>query len=294
MKRNQLFLLLSISALFILAGCNGIGTHPTPTATATVPPTPTPTELPMALKVNGEGITLTEYQADLTRLQQAQSAQGITASAEDQSNQVIENFTDQLLLAEAATQGGYTLDDATLQSRIDALVTKIGGADKLSAWESSNGYTDESFRVALSREIRADWERDQIINSVPETADQVHARQILVQDMVNAQSELTQLKNGADFATLASTLDPTTGGDLGWFPQGYLTQPDVEKAAFALQPGEFSDVIKSDLGYHIIYVIERDANHPLSVDARRSLQEAKLKQWLSDQKASATILSTLP
>lgn len=294
MKRNQFFSLFVVSTLIILAGCNGIGAQPTPTATATAIPTPTPTELPMALKVNGEGIPVTEYQADLTRLQQAQSAQGITASAEDQSNQVIENFTDQLLLAEAATQGGFTLDDATLQSHIDALVSKLGGAEKLSAWESSNGYTDESFRAALSLEIRADWERDQIINSVPETADQVHALQILVQDMVNAQSLLTQLKNGADFATLASTLDPTTGGDLGWFPQGYLTQPDVETAAFALQPGQYSDVIKSDLGYHIIYVVERDANHPLSVDARRALQEAKLKQWLADQKASATIVITLP
>jgi len=294
MKRNQFFSLFVVSTLIILAGCNGIGAQPTPTATATTIPTPTPTELPMALKVNGEGIPVTEYQADLTRLQQAQSAQGITASAEDQSNQVIENFTDQLLLAEAATQGGFTLDDATLQSHIDALVSKLGGAEKLSAWESSNGYTDESFRAALSLEIRADWERDQIINSVPETADQVHALQILVQDMVNAQSLRTQLKNGADFATLASTLDPTTGGDLGWFPQGYLTQPDVETAAFALQPGQYSDVIKSDLGYHIIYVVERDANHPLSVDARRTLQEAKLKQWLADQKTSATIVITLP
>ena len=294
MKRNQIFSLFVVSTLIILAGCNGIGAQPTPTATATTIPTPTATELPMALKVNGEGIPVTEYQADLTRLQQAQSAQGITVSAEDQSNQVIENFTDQLLLAEAATQGGFTLDDATLQSRIDALVSKLGGAEKFSAWESSNGYTDESFRAALSLEIRADWERDQIINSVPETADQVHALQILVQDMVNAQSLLTQLKNGADFATLASTLDPTTGGDLGWFPQGYLTQPDVETAAFALQPGQYSDVIKSDLGYHIIYVVERDANHPLSVDARRALQEAKLKQWLADQKTSATIVITLP
>jgi peptidyl-prolyl cis-trans isomerase C len=294
MKRNQIFSLFVVSTLIILAGCNGIGAQPTPTATATTIPTPTATELPMALKVNDEGIPVTEYQADLTRLQQAQSAQGITASAEDQSNQVIENFTDQLLLAEAATQGGFTLDDATLQSHIDALVSKLGGAEKLSAWESSNGYTDESFRAALCLEIRADWERDQIINSVPETADQVHALQILVQDMVNAQSLLTQLKNGADFATLASTLDPTTGGDLGWFPQGYLTQPDVETAAFALQPGQYSDVIKSDLGYHIIYVVERDANHPLSVDARRALQEAKLKQWLADQKASATIVITLP
>ena len=95
--------------------------------------------------------------------------------------------------------------------------------------------------------------------------------------------------SGKDFATLASTLDPTTGGDLGWFPKGYLTQTAVEEAAFALEPGSYSDIIQTELGYHIIYVIERDASHKLSVDARRTLQENALSQWLSDQKAAAQI-----
>jgi peptidyl-prolyl cis-trans isomerase C len=243
----------------------------------------------MALKVNGDGITLVEYQADLVRLQKAQSDLSETATPEQQRDQVIQNFTDQLLLEQAAQKGGYSVDDATVQARVDALATSLGGADKLASWETTNGYTDDSFKISLKREIYADWQRDQIINSVPETADQVHALQILVQDLANANSLLAQLKSGADFATLASTLDPTTGGDLGWFPQGYLTQPNVEAAAFALQPGQYSDVIKSDLGYHIIYVVERDANHPLSVDARRTLQEKTLNNWLQTQKAADQI-----
>jgi peptidyl-prolyl cis-trans isomerase C len=176
-----------------------------------------------------------------------------------------------------------------LQSRVNALATNMGGADKLTAWETANGYTDDAFKIALKREIYSDWERDQIINSVPETTDQVHALQMLVQDQINAQGLLSQLKAGKDFATLAATIDPTTGGDLGWFPQGYLTQPDVETAAFALQPGQYSDIIKSDLGYHIIYVVARDANHPLSVDARRTLQEKKLTDWLQTAKTAAQI-----
>jgi peptidyl-prolyl cis-trans isomerase C len=247
----------------------------------------------MALKVNGEGITVTEYQAELTRLQHSQSDLGTTASLQDQSKRVIENFTDELLLEQAAVKGGFTVEDATLQSRVDALATNMGGADKLSVWETANGYTDDTFKVAEKREIYSDWERDQIINAVPETADQVHALQLLVQDQVNAEGLLSQLKAGKDFATLAATIDPTTGGDLGWFPQGYLTQSDVETAAFALQPGQYSDIIKSDLGYHIIYVVTRDANHPLSVDARRTLQEKKLADWLQNAKSSAQIEETV-
>jgi peptidyl-prolyl cis-trans isomerase C len=243
----------------------------------------------MALKVNGEGILLSDYQAELTRLQKAQADLGKTATPAEQRDQVIEDLTEQLLLEQAAVQGGFTVDDATLQARIDALTTKMGGADKLAAWESTNGYTDESFRTSLKRSIMVAWERDQIINSVPTTADQVHAQQILVQNEANADSYYSQLQAGTKFADIAYQLDATTGGDLGWFPQGYLTQPDVEAAAFALQPGQYSTVIHTELGYHIIYVIERDANHPLSVDARRVLQEKKLDEWLTASKAVSKI-----
>jgi peptidyl-prolyl cis-trans isomerase C len=289
MKRNPLSITILLTLCVVLSACNSATpVPPTPSATL-VPSTPTPTEEPMALKVNDEGITMVEYQTELTRLQTSQSNLGTTATADEQRNRVIENFTDLLLLEQAAQKSGYSVDDAALKSRLDSLATSMGGTDALSAWETTNGYTAETFQTALKREIYADYQRDQIINSVPETADQVHARQILVQDKVNADSLLAQLKAGKDFATLASTLDPTTGGDLGWFPQGYLTQSAVEQAAFSLEPGQYSDIIQSDLGYHIIYVIERDANHPLSVDARRTLQENKLSQWLKDQKTASQI-----
>ena len=289
MKRFSSFIILFIFIGIVLTGCNGASLNQ-PTSTPTLlPSTPTPTELPMALQVNNEGITLTEYQADLVRLQKADTDQASTSTPEQQRDRVIENFTDQLLLEQAAQKANYSVDDATLKTRIDALATSLGGSDKLISWKTTNGYSDETFKIALQREIMADWQRDQIIDAVPQTADQVHARQILLQDQANAASILTQLKAGKDFATLASQLDATTGGDLGWFPQGYLTTPEVEAAAFALQPGQYSDIIKSDLGYHIIYVIEREANHPLSVDARRTLQETKLNEWLKAQKSTAQI-----
>ncbi len=286
MKYIQKILLISILTI-LLSSC-GPRETPTPEPTATLAE-PTPTEVPMALKVNGEGITLEEYQAELTRLQQAQTTLSTTATPEEQRDRLIEDLTDQLLLAQAAAQNGFSVDDATLQSRVDALATDMGGADKLSAWESANGYTDDSFRVALRRSIAVSWQRDQIINTVPETADQVHVRQMLVQDEANAQSLYTQLQNGADFATLAYKLDPTTGGDLGWFPKGYLTQSAVEEAAFALEVGSYSEVIQSDLGYHILYLIERDENHPLSVDARRTLQQQRLDEWLKAAKGTSNI-----
>jgi peptidyl-prolyl cis-trans isomerase C len=115
------------------------------------------------------------------------------------------------------------------------------------------------------------------------TADQLHLRPILLLPEGNAQSRMQQLRSGADSATLAEQYDPITRGDLGWFPRGYLVQPKVEEAAFTLQPGGVSDVIHTDAGYHIIQVIERDANHTLTPDAYATLQHVALQQWIQDR-----------
>jgi parvulin-like peptidyl-prolyl isomerase len=212
-----------------------------------------------------------------------------TTTPEEQRDTVVNNYVNQLLLAQAAGKSGFSVDDETLQARIDKLANDAGGADKLAAWEANNGYTDESFKAALKLEILADYQRDQIINAVPVTADQIHARQILVQDEANANDAYQKLQDGTNFEDLANSYDPNAGGDLGWFAKGTLTQPEVEDAAFTLQPGEYSTIIKSTIGYHIIYVIERDAEHPLSVDARRILQDAALKSWLETARAASTI-----
>lgn len=83
-----------------------------------------------------------------------------------------------------------------------------------------------------------------------------------------AESLLAELRRGADFETLARRVsdDPGTkdrGGDLGWFRRGMMVQA-FDRAAFALKPGEISDVVASPFGYHIIKV---DRVQPAEVKA---------------------------
>jgi parvulin-like peptidyl-prolyl isomerase len=264
----------------------------TPTGTPTPSPTPappTPTPIPLAATINGKGITAAEFEAELARFQSAQTALGNNVSLEEATQRVMDDLIDQVLLAQGAQAEGFSVDDATVQSRMDSLAEQVGGLDKLAAWETQHGYTDESFRLALGRQIAAAWMRDKIIAALPNTAEQVHVRQILLYNSDTAQKVIEQLKAGADFGTLAAQYDPATQGELGWFPRGYLLQPQIEEAAFALQPGQISDVIQTSVGYHILIVLERDPNHLLSPDARLTLQNQSLANWLQEQRDRSTI-----
>jgi peptidyl-prolyl cis-trans isomerase D len=76
-----------------------------------------------------------------------------------------------------------------------------------------------------------------------------------------AETTLQRIQAGEDFATLASQLseDPVSaqqGGDLGMFKRGEMVKP-FEEIAFVLQPGIVSDPVRTDFGYHLIKVEER-------------------------------------
>ncbi|MDD5585981.1 MAG: peptidylprolyl isomerase [Alphaproteobacteria bacterium] len=92
--------------------------------------------------------------------------------------------------------------------------------------------------------------------------DEVRARHILVQTEAEANDVLKQVKDGADFAKLASEKSKDTGsakqgGDLGYFTRNVMVKPFAD-AAFAMKVGEISEKpVKTDFGYHVIKVEDR-------------------------------------
>jgi peptidyl-prolyl cis-trans isomerase C len=217
----------------------------------------------------------------------------MTLTPAEQSQRVLDELIDQLLLAQAARKGGFVMDETALNDRITRLggesAANGGGESALTDWQQKYGYTPESFRLALTLAAEAAWQRDQIANGVPEAVEQVHARQILLLDADLADQVYGKIQSGADFATQAYQYEPLTGGDLGWFPRGYLNQPAVEEAAFALQPEQVSEVIETPYGYHIVQVLEHDPQHPLSSEARKFLQHKAVADWLDAQRQQAQI-----
>jgi len=283
---------LTLTLALGLSACASIstpGVAATPQATSTPKP-PAATSEPVALSVNGEGITLVEFNAEVLRYSAAQTALSKTVTSADATSAVIQDYIAKMLLAQAAHANGFTLDEAALQARIDALTTQLGGADALSAWENAHGYSEQEFRLALKRDAESAWMRDKIVSTIPSTAEQVHVQQILLYNQDKAQEFLAQLNGGTDFNDLAFKADPLTRGDLGWVPRGYLLNTQIEDAAFGLEVGQHSDVIATDVGFHIVRILERDPNRPLSPDALLALQELALKKWIDEQRAKANVV----
>lgn len=297
-----------LCVLIIVGACQS---SPTPTATELVPtatlelptpviasptpqPTPTATETPSAAKVNGESIQLSYFEHEIARYR-ASIDPNLPAHMDAEVNQkVLESLVDQALLAQAARANGFILDEIGLQARVDELITKLGSAEMLSQWMQNNFYNEDEFRMALQLSAEAAWQRDQIATVVPDKVEQAHVRQIITQTEGNANAALMELGTGTDFDVIALRYSPTTGGELGWFPRGYLDYPEIEEAAFTLPVGSYSQVITTEIGFHIIKVIERDSEHLLTTDALVSLQTKALNDWLAQARNIAVIEVSLP
>jgi parvulin-like peptidyl-prolyl isomerase len=290
----SLFFVFSFIALLLAACSGGNGSVQTDVSPSQAPPTetqppPSETPVPLAATVNGEPITLDEFNAEVERYKVAQSTLGATASEEEIRRIVLDDLVSQALLAQGAAEAGFTVDDSALQARIDALSAQIGGVEALSAWMQAHGYSETGFRTALRRAMAGAWMRDKIISSVPNTAQQVHVRQILLYNEDVAQSYYKQLEAGADFEELAVRVDPITRGDIGWFPRNYLASKEVEEVAFSLEVGKVSQIVQSEAGYHILKVLEVQAERPLSPDALLALQNRALNDWLAGRRQQSAI-----
>lgn len=105
-----------------------------------------------------------------------------------------------------------------------------------------------------------------------------------------AEDVLKQARKGAKFDELAKKYseDPGTkdkGGDLGWIVQGQ-TVAEFEKAAFSLPPGSISELIKTQYGFHIIKVLEKETAHTKPFEEVKDSIRAPLLLTEADKQAS--------
>jgi peptidyl-prolyl cis-trans isomerase C len=150
------------------------------------------------------------------------------------------------------------------------LVAKKAAADKMDSGAAFNRrmayYHDKLAMEALLTDIAAKAATDEAEHKAYDEAakanppvPEVHARHILVPTEEEAKAALARVKKGEDFAKVATELskDPgSEGGDLGWFTKDKMV-PEFADAAFKMEPGQVSDPVKSQFGWHIIKVEEK-------------------------------------
>ena len=150
------------------------------------------------------------------------------------------------------------------------LVAKKAAADKMDAGPAFARrmayYHDKLAMEALLTDVAAKAATDEAEHKAYDEAakanppvPEVHARHILVPTEEEAKAALSRVKAGEDFAKVATELskDPGgEGGDLGWFTRDKMV-PEFADAAFKLEPGQVSDPVKSQFGWHIIKVEEK-------------------------------------
>lgn len=97
-----------------------------------------------------------------------------------------------------------------------------------------------------------------------------------------------EIEEGGDFAELAQEYSDDQGsaqqgGDLGWFGKGKMVEA-FEKAAFALKPGEMSEPVKTDFGWHLIKVFDtRENGNEKEIKASHILLKTQISQETLDQ-----------
>jgi peptidyl-prolyl cis-trans isomerase D len=128
-----------------------------------------------------------------------------------------------------------------------------------------------------------------------QTPEQIRASHILLETAgkndadvkKRAEDILKQVKGGADFAELAKKVSEDkgskeNGGDLDYFGRGRMV-PEFEQAAFAMQPGQISDLVKSQFGYHIIKVVDKKAGSTRPLEEVRAQILQQLSVQMADQ-----------
>jgi len=159
-------------------------------------------------------------------------------------------------------------------------------------------------QIRQTLQISDDLLKQQYMASIQQyqVPNRVHVEHILLMTVGKTDAEveeikkkaddvLKQVKKGGKFEDLAKKYseDPGSkdkGGDLGWITQGQ-TVPEFEKAAFSLSPGQVSDLVKSQYGFHIIKVVEKETAHTKPFQEVKDSLRANFVPTQADKQASA-------
>lgn len=298
-KNKALFytgLIILLAILFVVG--NGLGVYKwnnnLSSAVADFVPYP-------AAVVNSKIISINKYEEDLSIIdrfyanqmgQNDQYAYNEQEIKQETLNVLIENE----IIKQVSKKYQITVSEEEVQDSFNKIAAQVGSVDELKNEISTvYGISEETFidkslkPNLLFTKLHEKYVEDDNIDSERKEPNRQAASK--------AQEVLAKIENGENFEDLAKeqsddTYSAELGGDLGYFGKGEM-EPSFEEAAFALEKGEVSNLVRTRYGYHIIRVDDKKTTEQgeEQVTARHILFMAEdfFNEWLSDLKEGSKI-----
>lgn len=277
----------------------------------------------VAARVNGEVIKksyIEFFVARKVKLLEAEGSDVTPALRKRFAREWLDNLITRTLLLRQAKIHNVTVSDADIERSMRAaqhqgVVMEVDALRKIVS--ETLLINREIENQVLAKIIITDKEAENAYNAHKEVyrrSDKVKARHIVIKldpssdegKKVEALKRMTKILNEAkageiDFAKLAKKYSegPTAanGGYLGFFRKGQMV-PEFEKAVFSMAPGDVSDIVKTQFGYHIIKVEERikgseipfeEIKEDIKEKLRNQNGKSKVEEWMKNLRKNARI-----
>ncbi|MFC1488788.1 peptidylprolyl isomerase [Thermodesulfobacteriota bacterium] len=243
--------------------------------------------------VNGSVITIEDFNRAMKQVEQrlagAEKDLGVSQRAEIKK-EVLEKLINRELLYQKSQKDGFKVTSAEVDDQLSRIRRRFSSEEEFKRALGYMGFTEKNIEYQIRRGIEiqrfvdhnfaqkaavAEKEIKAYYKSHPgyfKQPEQVRASHILIKvapdandfQKAEARSKIEMirqmLKEGEDFAALARAYSKgpsnANDGDLGYFRRGEKAMP-FETAAFALEPGDVSGIIETDIGFHLIKVVDK-------------------------------------
>lgn len=273
----------------------------------------------LLLKVNGQEITMDEFEEDYNvfkSIYEKQLGEGaldqVLADGSTLDEKLREDIKEKLIIEEIisqeASKKNIEVTDEELDQGLEEYINFIGDEETFKSYLEESNLTEESFRYNFKKEILAekfqeDFREATVISDedakkyFDENKDKfvsVNVSHILLQTKEEAEEALKRLEN-ENFEDLALELSKDSnsalnGGNIGFISKGSLIISEFEDAAFKLEPGEISEIVETEVGFHIIRVEERRDNFDSLKDmVVEVLREERYIDYIQDLRDKAKI-----
>ena len=290
----------------------------------------------VAAKVNSEIITLSAIEERAELLRQKYVGAPISISEQDLLKDALNMIIEERLQIQEGKKYGFIVDEYAIDAAVEDIKKKNNLADgQLQEMLKREGRTLESYKNHIRDQIlvskitqfeignRVKVSEKSIIKYYKKNQKdfweegKVRARHILFisergssenrrrAKLRQAKKVLSEIRKGSDFSKLAikysEDVSASSGGDVGFVKRGKMVR-EFEEAVFSLKPGQISDIVETEYGYHIIKVDEvlpgktltlKDVKNRIHKILSMQKQKQVYDDWINELKKSAFIEVTL-